>query len=132
MSASQTTDSAEAIQALMDRWTRVHEGELDLVEDCVQPTYIRHDSQGDRVATPAEQRAKIAARREAIPDVRTTIHASTIAPPLVWCRWTMTGTRDGQRVTLAGLQVYRVENGKLAETWTADRGLGSRWPDSPA
>ncbi len=131
MSESQAADSVEVIQALMDRWTRVHEGELDLIEDCVQPAYIRHEPQGNRVVTPAEQRANIAARREEIPDVRTTIHASAIAPPLAWCRWTMTGTRNGQRVTVAGLQVYRVEDGKLAETWTANLGPNSRWPDSP-
>jgi hypothetical protein len=37
------------LRDLFDRWERVwHEGQYDLISDCVQPNYIRHDEAGDR------------------------------------------------------------------------------------
>jgi hypothetical protein len=40
------------LRELFDRWERVwHEGQYDLVPDCVQPNYIRHDEAGDRTVT---------------------------------------------------------------------------------
>ena len=35
----------------------------------------------------------------------------------------------GEPRTRAGMQVYRVEDGKLAETWLTLLKLGSAWPD---
>lgn len=133
MSESQPAGAIEAIEALLARWTRVwHEGALEEVEDCVAPAYIRHDRQGDRVVTPAQYSREIAAWRDSMPDLRFTNQDQVIAPPLVLVRGTMTGTRNGRPYSLAGLQVYKVEDGKLAETWAASRGDDSRWPDSPA
>jgi hypothetical protein len=42
------------LRDLFDRWEQVwHEGQNDLISDCVQPNYIRHDEAGDRtVACP--------------------------------------------------------------------------------
>jgi hypothetical protein len=132
MSETKATDSVEAIEGLFRRWEPVwNEGRLKLVEYCVAPAYIRHDEHGDRVVTPAAFSLEIAATRDRIADLRFTTQARTVAPPLVWERWTMTGTRDGQRVTVAGLGLFRVEDGKLAEVWSASRRDNSRWPDSP-
>jgi hypothetical protein len=40
------------LRELFDRWERVwHEGKYDLIAECVQPNYIRHDEQGDRTIT---------------------------------------------------------------------------------
>jgi hypothetical protein len=32
--------------------------------------------------------------------------------------------------TRAGMQVYRIEGGRLAETWLTLDKLGSKWPDA--
>jgi hypothetical protein len=48
---SSISNEAE-VSALFDRWERVwHEGQYDLVAQCVQPNYIRHDEAGDRAIT---------------------------------------------------------------------------------
>jgi hypothetical protein len=41
-----------AVRDLFDRWERVwHEGRYELIPDCVEPNYIRHDEAGDRTVT---------------------------------------------------------------------------------
>jgi hypothetical protein len=43
------TSEGTMLRDLFDRWERVwHEGQYDLVAQCVQPNYIRHDEAGDR------------------------------------------------------------------------------------
>jgi hypothetical protein len=39
---------------------------------------------------------------------------------------------SGEKRSRAGFQVYRLEDGKLAETWVMFFGLGSSWPDAAA
>lgn len=95
------------LRNLFDRWERVwHEGRYDLVPDCVAPHYIRHDEAGDRTVT--ENRA--------------------------WYRFTMKWTDQGSSEvrTRAGMQAYRIEGGKLAETWVTLQPLGSSWGDAVA
>ncbi len=40
-------------------------------------------------------------------------------------RWT--DPKAGEKRTRAGMQVYRIEDGKLAETWLMLQPLGSSW-----
>ena len=42
--------------------------------------------------------------------------------------WTVAST--GETCTWAGMQLYRVDGGKLAETWLMLHKLGSAWPDA--
>jgi hypothetical protein len=45
-------------------------------------------------------------------------------------RWT--DQASGKICTRAGLQAYRIEGGKLAETWVTLQPLGSAWADAVA
>jgi hypothetical protein len=45
-------------------------------------------------------------------------------------KWTDSNT--GETRTRAGMQVYRIEGGKLAETWLQFQPLGSAWTDAVA
>jgi hypothetical protein len=49
-----------------------------------------------------------------------------------WFRFTLkwTDASTGETRTRAGMQVYRVERGKLAETWLTLLKPGSAWPDA--
>jgi hypothetical protein len=40
--------------------------------------------------------------------------------------------KTGEARTRAGMQVYRIEAGKLAETWLVLQPLGSTWTDAVA
>jgi len=48
-----------------------------------------------------------------------------------WFRFTLkwTDSKTGTIQTRAGIQLYRIENDKLAETWLIFQEPGSAWPD---
>jgi hypothetical protein len=118
------------LRDLLDRWVRVwQEGQYDLVASCVAPKYVRHDEIGDRVVTPETYSAEIAATRKAMPGLRCVIHDRTFHGDRIWTRatWRWTDKDSGEPRTLAAMQVYRVEGGKLAETWLISKPIGSAW-----
>lgn len=91
-------------------------GRLDLVSGLVGPKYVRHDAAGTRVVTPESYAKEIAAARGR--GARFNIAAASIDGDLLWTRWTSSGRGpDGKDQIAKGLQVYRFEDGKLAETW---------------
>lgn len=124
-----------ALRNLFDRWERVwHEGLFDLIPVCLTPNYIRHDEFGDRTVTRDAYAAELAKLRQDRPDVRIVVYDHTFQGNRAWYRFTMrwTDQSSGEVRTRAGTQVYRIENGKLAETWVTLQPMGSTWSDTKA
>jgi len=120
---------------LFDRWERVwHEGQYDLVAQCVQPNYIRHDEQGDRTITREAYAAEIAKTRQERPDIRVVVYDHTFKGDRAWFRFAFkwTDPKTSEARSRAGIQAYRIEGGKLAETWLMLQPLGSAWTDPVA
>jgi hypothetical protein len=120
---------------LFDRWERVwHEGQYDLIPDCVGSTYIRHDEAGDRKVTREAYASEIAKTRQDRPNLRFVVYDHTFQGDRAWFRFTLkwTDAKTGEMRTRAGMQVYRIEAGKLAETWLQFQPLGSAWTDTVA
>ena len=120
---------------LFDRWERVwHEGQYDLVAQCVQPNYIRHDEAGDRTVTREAYATEIAKTRSERPDIRIVVYDHTFEGNRAWFRFEFKwiDPKTGEKRTRAGMQVYRIEDGKLAETWLTLQPLGSAWKDAVA
>lgn len=123
------------LRDLFNRWEHVwHEGQYDLVPGCVAPNYIRHDEAGDRTVAREAYAAEIAKLREDRPDVRIVVYDHTLQGNRAWYRFTMkwTDQSSGEVRTRAGMQTYRIEEGKLAETWLIFQPLGSAWSDPVA
>jgi hypothetical protein len=123
------------ISDLFDRWERVwHEGQYDLVPSCVGPHYIRHDENGDRTVTREAYAAELAAIRGERPDMRVVVYDHSFTDNRVWFRFSFrwTDPRTGEPRSRAGMQSYRIENGRLAETWIALQPPGSAWTDAVA
>ncbi len=123
------------VRDLFDRWERVwHEGQYDLIADCVQPNYIRHDEIGDRTVTREAYAAEIAKTRQDRPHLRFVVYDHTIEGDRAWFRFTLRwkDANSGEMLSRAGMQVYRIEDGKLAETWLQFQPLGSAWTDAVA
>ena len=121
------------IRDLFDRWEQVwHEGRYDLVAGCVAPVYIRHDESGTRRVKPEEFAAELAAARRERPDTRIIVYDHLFDSDHAWFRFTFRWTYQstGEIRTRAGMQQYRIEGCKLAETWVSLLKLGSAWPDT--
>jgi len=122
------------LRDLFDRWERVwHKGQYDLVAQCVQPNYIRHDEAGDRAVTREAYAAEIAKTRKERPDIRIVVYDHTFVGDRAWFRFAFkwTDAKTGEH-TQAGMQVYRIADGKLVETWLTLLPLGTAWPDAVA
>jgi SnoaL-like protein len=119
---------------LFDRWERVwHEGQYDLISSCIGPTYVRHEA-GDRTVAREAYAAEIAKMRQERPHLRFVVYDQSFEGNRAWFRFTLkwTDSNSGESRTRAGMQVYRVEGGKLAETWLQFQPLASAWPDAVA
>ena len=128
--------SAENVtKDLFDRWEQVwHDGKFDLIPSCVAPVYIRHDHLGDRTVTPEACRDELAKVRADRPGIRVAVYDHAFKDNRAWYRFAFrwTDATTGEVQTQAGLQSYRIEQGKLAETWIALLPVGSAWPDAVA
>ena len=123
------------MRGLFDRWEQVWvDGRYDLVPSCVAPTYLRHEQAGDRTVTRDSYAAELAKLREDRPDIRVVVYDHTFQGEHAWFRFAFTW-RDkgtGEARSQAGMQSYRTEDGKLAETWISLMPLGSGWTDPVA
>jgi hypothetical protein len=127
--------SEQTVRQLFDRWERVwHDAEHDLVGACVAPVYIRHDEAGTRRVTPSDYALEITAAQRDRPNTRFVVYDHVLGADRAWFRFTLKwdDAASGEKRTRAGMQVYRIEDGKLAETWLTLLGLGSSWPDAVA
>jgi predicted SnoaL-like aldol condensation-catalyzing enzyme len=120
---------------LFNRWEQVwHEGKFDLVPGCVAETYIRHDQKGDRTVTRDAYAAEIANIRKERPDIRVVVYDHSFVGDRAWFRFAFkwTNAQNGEAQTQAGMQAYRIADGKLVETWLTLLPLGTAWPDTVA
>jgi hypothetical protein len=123
------------LRDLFDRWERVwHEGQYGLISSCIGPNYIRHDEAGDRTVTLAAYAAEIAKTRQERSHLRFVVCDHSFEGNRAWFRFTLkwTDSKTSETRTRAGMQVYRIEGGKLAETWLQFQPLGSAWTDAVA
>jgi hypothetical protein len=127
--------SESVLRDLFDRWERVwHEGQHDLVPSCVAEDYIRHDENGDRTVTRDAYAAELAAIHKARPGIRVVVYDHSFAGDRPWFRFVFKwpDPKTGELRSRAGMQSYRIEGGRLAETWIALQPLGSAWTDAVA
>ncbi len=126
---------ADELRSLFDRWERVwHEGQYDLIPTCIGANYIRHDEAGDRTVPRDTYGAEIAQTRQERPDIRVVVYDHSFKADRAWFRFAFkwTDPSTGEPRSRAGMQSYRIEAGKLAETWLILQPLSSAWPDAKA
>jgi hypothetical protein len=127
--------SDASVRDLFDRWERVwHEGQYDLIASCVGSHYIRHDEKGDRTVTREAYAAELAATRQERPGIRIVVYDHSFTDDRAWFRFSFVwpDPKTGEHCSRAGMQSYRVEGGKLAETWITLLPLGTTWTDAVA
>ena len=125
--------SDEAVtRDLFDRWEMVwHDDRHDLVPSCVGSAYVRHDASGVRTVSAESYALELAQMKAQRPGVRVAVYDHMFVGKRAWFRFSFRwrDPNTGEQVTQAGMQSYRIEGGKLAETWIALQPVGSAWPD---
>jgi steroid delta-isomerase-like uncharacterized protein len=109
-------------------------GNLDVCDEVFAPDYVRHDLRATAPAPGPEGQKRIAADfRAAFPDLTWNIDLVVAEGEYVAARWTMTGTHagtwgslepTGRRATFSGVNIFRFEDGKVAEIWNHRDDLG--------
>jgi hypothetical protein len=118
------------IRDLFDHWELVwHEAQYDLIPICVGANYARHDEAGDRTVTREAYTAELKAIHKERPGIRVVVYDHLFSDDSAWFRFAFkwTDQKTGEPRSRAGMQSYRIEGGKLAETWIAMHPLGSAW-----
>ncbi len=122
-----TNDIAAANKALLRRfYNDVYvDWNMALVDEVVSPQFTSHDW-SDGATGPQAFRKYYAAIRSAVPDAKYEVDDLIAEGDRVVVRWRLLGTHrgafdgiapTGRAITLRGVAIYRVDNGKLVERW---------------
>jgi steroid delta-isomerase-like uncharacterized protein len=109
-------------------------GDLDAADELVAPDHENHDPTAPEVRGGSEGiKELIGMYRSAFPDIRFTTGEMICEGDTVAHRWTLTGTHrgalmgvepTGRSVEVAGVEMNRIENGKISASWTVSDSLG--------
>jgi hypothetical protein len=127
--------SEASVRDLFDHWELVwHAAQYDLIPICIGSHYIRHDEAGDRTVTREAYTAELKAIHQERPGIRVVVYDHQFSDDRAWFRFSFkwSDPKTGEPRSRAGMQSYRIEDGKLAETWIALQPLGSAWTDAVA
>ncbi|HEY5214176.1 MAG TPA: nuclear transport factor 2 family protein [Acidobacteriaceae bacterium] len=120
---------------LFNRWEQVwNDGKFDLAPSCIADFYIRHDPKGDRTVSRDAYAAEVVKIHEDRPGIRVVVYDHSFLGDRAWFRFAFkwTDAKTGKAQTQAGIQVYRIADGKLAETWISYLPSGTVWTDAAA
>lgn len=117
-------------QILEEPW----KGNLDVIDQYVAPGYIGHDpSEPSPIRGPDGVKAFIQKYQDSFASARITVDHQIAEGDTVATRWTGRGTHTGELsgiaptgkdVTVTGITISRLENGKLIEDYTNWDSLG--------
>jgi steroid delta-isomerase-like uncharacterized protein len=129
--------SAQENKALARRsWEIVTETNLDTLEEALKEVYadtiVMHEPDED-VRGIEGLTQFVSTIRSAFPDLRVTLEDAIAEGEKVVSRWTAQGTHQGElmgiaptgnRVTLTGITIHRIEDAKIVEEWENWDALG--------
>jgi steroid delta-isomerase-like uncharacterized protein len=109
-------------------------GNVDVIDELVATDYVGYDAaEAEPIRGPEGVKANIAKYKTGFPDGLVTVDHQIAEGDMVATRWTGRGTQTGEiagldptgkQVTVAGLTISRLEDGKIAEEWTVWDTLG--------
>jgi steroid delta-isomerase-like uncharacterized protein len=104
------------------------EGNIGVIDELVAADYVGHDpSQPEDMRGPEGIRGFVTTYLTAFPDGKITIDDQLAEGDLVTSRWTGRGIHQGdlmgipptgKQVTVTGITISRVKDGKVVEEWT--------------
>ena len=111
-----------------------NKGNLSVADELFAPNYEHHDASTlDFGRGPESEKKRATLYRTAFPDVRLMIEDIIAEGEIVMTRWSCRGTHKGdlsgiaptgKQITISGVTIARLANGKMAEGWVNWDALG--------
>ena len=124
----------DANKALVLRLLEVHnQGNLAVADEILATDFVNHDPSRPDVTDLESYKAWVVANHTAFPDFHVKVHDMIAEDNKVASRWTVTGTHKGEflnippsdnKVTITGIEIFRLANGKIVEAWWSYDMLG--------
>lgn len=112
----------------------INAGNLEAVDELVAPDHVNNDPTAPEAPQGSEGiKQLIGMYREAFPDLHFEIGEMICEGNIVAHRWTLTGTHEGammgveptgKRVEVMGVEMNRVEDGKISTSHTVSDAMG--------
>ena len=126
---------SEENKALIQRFVEeaFNKGNVDVADEVYYPTFLSHEPTGPVERSPEYVENFVNMYLSAFPDGRTTIEDLVAEGDRVAYRWTYRGTHQGelmgipptgQEVTITGITIDSVSDGRIAEEWNHFDQLG--------
>ncbi len=120
--------SAEENKAIVRRMTEevYNQGAIETIDQFFAAGYVHHDPASPRVRDRDGLKEVLRAFRAGCPDLHITIDELLAEGDTVTKRWTYHATHTGdlsgmpptgKHITLSGLELFRLANGKIVECW---------------
>jgi predicted SnoaL-like aldol condensation-catalyzing enzyme len=93
-------------------------GNLTHVEELVADNFVMHDNPYPEPAPgPNGVRKAVAAEKTAFPGAQFTLEDMVAEGDKVACRTSETFLQDGKKMTIRGMNIFRITLGKITEEW---------------
>ena len=125
---------SEENKAVLDRINDVFNGgDMDAVDELLAEDFVEHNPMPGGESDREGFKQMVAGVREAFPDLETERHLQVAEGEYVVERWTSTGTHEGEfmgvaptgnTVTVEGIDISRLADGRVVEHWTQMDTLG--------
>jgi steroid delta-isomerase-like uncharacterized protein len=123
-------NKAETRRAIKEFW---NQGNMELLDEFWAPNYVNHDPSNPEVRDLEGFKQWVITVRNAFPDLNVTIDDLIAEGNKVVLRWSFRGTHKGEfgkipatgkQVTITGITISRIADGKTVESWWSDDDLG--------
>jgi steroid delta-isomerase-like uncharacterized protein len=120
--------SIEENKAIVRRMTEefYNQGNVDLADHFFADTYLHHDPASPQVRNRDDLKQVLRSFLAGCPDLHITIDELLAEGDTVTKRWTYHATHTGdlsglaptgKRITMSGLELFRLDGGKIVECW---------------
>jgi len=125
MNPKAETNRATALRFLNGTHSR-NIGDVDVIDETVGPSIVCHGFPGTTITDHDSYKAFFRTFRKSFTDMDWKVHALVADDDYVAARWQIWATHsgefagvapDGRRITFDGMVLYRMEDGRIVETW---------------
>ena len=110
-----------------------NQGNYAMVQELIDPAYVDHSTMAAPKPGVEGFKQRIASLRTTFPEARFTVEDIFVSCDKVALRWSMSGTDKGgfrgrqptgKAVVVVGLNIERLDGGKIVEHWSSPDNLG--------